>query len=167
MQPRDVTSPINGLDHAEEANTTHSNPPTQDPLPAGWEYRLTSNGRAYFIDHNKRTTTWQDPRKSNHPSQQPDGLPEGWEIGSAENGRTYFINHNTRTTTWEDPRAATEDSSGARGDDAVVTKKSDDGLSSAEETGLERIEMKGTGVKKDPGCSLDRATSSSPLRARL
>ncbi|RKP10065.1 E3 ubiquitin-protein ligase RSP5 [Thamnocephalis sphaerospora] len=32
------------------------------PLPAGWEMRLTSNARVYFVDHNTKTTTWDDPR---------------------------------------------------------------------------------------------------------
>ncbi|KAF9241124.1 hypothetical protein BU15DRAFT_87357 [Melanogaster broomeanus] len=32
------------------------------PLPSGWEMRLTSTGRVYFVDHNTRTTTWDDPR---------------------------------------------------------------------------------------------------------
>lgn len=32
------------------------------PLPPGWELRRTSEGKNYFIDHNKRTTTWEDPR---------------------------------------------------------------------------------------------------------
>jgi E3 ubiquitin-protein ligase NEDD4 len=28
------------------------------PLPSGWEMRLTSTGRVYFVDHNTKTTTW-------------------------------------------------------------------------------------------------------------
>jgi E3 ubiquitin-protein ligase NEDD4 len=28
------------------------------PLPTGWEMRLTSNARVYFVDHNTKTTTW-------------------------------------------------------------------------------------------------------------
>ena len=31
-------------------------------LPAGWDMRLTPTGRMYFIDHNTKTTTWDDPR---------------------------------------------------------------------------------------------------------
>ncbi|KAK5747794.1 hypothetical protein LTS12_022149 [Elasticomyces elasticus] len=30
-------------------------------LPAGWERRHTPEGRAYFVNHNTRTTTWVDP----------------------------------------------------------------------------------------------------------
>ncbi|KAJ2249108.1 hypothetical protein GGI13_004397, partial [Coemansia sp. RSA 455] len=32
------------------------------PLPSGWEMRLTAQGRVYFVDHNTKTTTWDDPR---------------------------------------------------------------------------------------------------------
>ncbi|ORZ06051.1 E3 ubiquitin-protein ligase RSP5 [Absidia repens] len=35
---------------------------TLGPLPSGWEMRLTSTGRVYFVDHNTKTTTWDDPR---------------------------------------------------------------------------------------------------------
>lgn len=32
------------------------------PLPSGWEMRLTTSGRVYFVDHTTKTTTWDDPR---------------------------------------------------------------------------------------------------------
>jgi E3 ubiquitin-protein ligase NEDD4 len=32
------------------------------PLPSGWELRLTSTARVYFVDHNTKLTTWDDPR---------------------------------------------------------------------------------------------------------
>ncbi|XP_030745909.1 E3 ubiquitin-protein ligase NEDD4 isoform X6 [Sitophilus oryzae] len=35
------------------------------PLPEGWEERLHTDGRIFFIDHNTRTTQWDDPRLSN------------------------------------------------------------------------------------------------------
>ncbi|GLV43423.1 Nedd4 [Carabus blaptoides fortunei] len=35
------------------------------PLPEGWEERVHSDGRTFFIDHNTRTTQWEDPRLSN------------------------------------------------------------------------------------------------------
>ncbi|KAG2112309.1 uncharacterized protein F5147DRAFT_684598, partial [Suillus discolor] len=35
-------------------------------LPSGWEMRHTSTGRMYFVDHNTRTTTWDDPRFSSN-----------------------------------------------------------------------------------------------------
>lgn len=37
-------------------------PPPLGPLPAGWEMRFTADSRAYFVDHNTRNTTWNDPR---------------------------------------------------------------------------------------------------------
>lgn len=35
------------------------------PLPEGWEERVHSDGRIFFIDHNTRTTQWEDPRMLN------------------------------------------------------------------------------------------------------
>ncbi|CAH8554166.1 unnamed protein product [Schistosoma turkestanicum] len=32
------------------------------PLPPGWEERVHSNGRIFYINHNARTTQWEDPR---------------------------------------------------------------------------------------------------------
>ena len=34
----------------------------EDPLPNGWEMRYTADGVRYFVDHNTRSTTFQDPR---------------------------------------------------------------------------------------------------------
>ncbi|KAI9326055.1 hypothetical protein DFJ73DRAFT_767125 [Zopfochytrium polystomum] len=35
---------------------------TLGPLPSGWEMRITNNNRVYFVDHNSKITTWDDPR---------------------------------------------------------------------------------------------------------
>ncbi|CAE6433347.1 unnamed protein product [Rhizoctonia solani] len=43
------------------------------PLPSGWEMRLTSTARVYFVDHNTKTTTWDDPRL---PSTLDAGVPQ-------------------------------------------------------------------------------------------
>ncbi|XP_053200656.1 NEDD4-like E3 ubiquitin-protein ligase WWP2 [Panonychus citri] len=32
------------------------------PLPKGWEIRYTKEGEKYFVDHNRKSTTFQDPR---------------------------------------------------------------------------------------------------------
>jgi len=34
----------------------------EDPLPEGWEMRYTAEGVRYFVDHNTKSTTFQDPR---------------------------------------------------------------------------------------------------------
>ncbi|KAL5964640.1 E3 ubiquitin-protein ligase NEDD4-like, partial [Taenia solium] len=36
--------------------------PVLGPLPPGWEERVHSNGRIFYINHNARTTQWEDPR---------------------------------------------------------------------------------------------------------
>ncbi|XP_061409887.1 E3 ubiquitin-protein ligase NEDD4-like isoform X3 [Lethenteron reissneri] len=82
-------------------------------LPAGWEMRFAPNGRPFFIDHNNRTTTWEDPRLKvpvhmrMRPSLDPSELgplPPGWEERTHSDGRTFYIDHNTKNTQWEDPR---------------------------------------------------------------
>ncbi|KAJ7410789.1 NEDD4-like E3 ubiquitin-protein ligase WWP1 [Willisornis vidua] len=72
------------------------------PLPPGWERRVDSNERVYFVNHNTKTTQWEDPRTQGLQNEDP--LPEGWEIRYTREGVRYFVDHNTRTTTFNDPR---------------------------------------------------------------
>ncbi|KAK8404270.1 hypothetical protein O3P69_000376, partial [Scylla paramamosain] len=90
MLPRGWTSQVapNGrvffIDHINKQTTwidprsgMPSSPPNQrhannlkhedelGPLPEGWEQRVHTDGRIFFIDHKKRTTTWEDPRLLN------------------------------------------------------------------------------------------------------
>ncbi|XP_060115785.1 E3 ubiquitin-protein ligase NEDD4 [Heteronotia binoei] len=83
------------------------------PLPKGWEVRNAPSGRPFFIDHNTKTTTWEDPRlklpahvrrKASLDPGELGPLPPGWEERNHTDGRTFFINHNTKRTQWEDPR---------------------------------------------------------------
>lgn len=87
--------------------------PESGSLPAGWEVRSAPNGRPFFIDHNTKTTTWEDPRlripvqMRRRPSLDPSDLgplPPGWEERVHSDSRIFYIDHNTRTTQWEDPR---------------------------------------------------------------
>jgi len=85
-----------------------------DPLPAGWEARRTpdvdgSEGRVYFVNHNKRETSWHDPRsgileKWEEDAKEKGELPKGWEVKWGEDGKKYFVDHNERKTTRDDPR---------------------------------------------------------------
>ncbi|XP_073719715.1 NEDD4-like E3 ubiquitin-protein ligase WWP1 [Misgurnus anguillicaudatus] len=72
------------------------------PLPPGWERRVDTNDRVYFVNHNTKTTQWEDPRTQGLQNEEP--LPEGWEIRYTREGVRYFVDHNTRTTTFSDPR---------------------------------------------------------------
>ncbi|XP_055959261.1 E3 ubiquitin-protein ligase HECW2 [Patella vulgata] len=36
----------------------------EEPLPAGWEARVDSHGRIFYIDHINRQTTWQRPQSN-------------------------------------------------------------------------------------------------------
>ncbi|XP_077319070.1 E3 ubiquitin-protein ligase NEDD4-like isoform X21 [Lithobates pipiens] len=85
----------------------------QSFLPPGWEMRIAPNGRPFFIDHNTKTTTWEDPRlkfpvhmrtKASLNPNDLGPLPPGWEERIHIDGRTFYIDHNTKITQWEDPR---------------------------------------------------------------
>uniref|UniRef100_A0A3P8XWG1 HECT-type E3 ubiquitin transferase n=1 Tax=Esox lucius TaxID=8010 RepID=A0A3P8XWG1_ESOLU len=102
--------------------------PQQSFLPPGWEMRIAPNGRPFFIDHNSRLTTWEDPRlkypvhlrtKSSMDPGDLGPLPPGWEERVHADGRTFYIDHknnfnntfsvilsplDTKATQWEDPR---------------------------------------------------------------
>lgn len=56
-------------------NSTMTQQPVSQlgPLPSGWEMRLTNTARVYFVDHNTKTTTWDDPRL---PSSLDQGVPQ-------------------------------------------------------------------------------------------
>ena len=43
-----------------------------EPLPQGWEEKMTESGKVYFVDHNKMETTWEDPRFGAGPGKCPD-----------------------------------------------------------------------------------------------
>ncbi|KAJ0069455.1 hypothetical protein NL108_006047, partial [Boleophthalmus pectinirostris] len=78
------------------------------PLPPGWEKRQ-DNGRMYFVNHNTRTTQWDDPRTQGLVKEHP--LPPGWEMKYTPEGVRYFVDHNSRTTTFKDPRPGFESGS--------------------------------------------------------
>ncbi|KAG5298333.1 E3 ubiquitin-protein ligase pub1 [Histoplasma ohiense] len=61
--------------NANGNNTTIQQQPVSQlgPLPSGWEMRLTNTARVYFVDHNTKTTTWDDPRL---PSSLDQGVPQ-------------------------------------------------------------------------------------------
>jgi len=88
-----------------------------EPLPPGWTMKVTPEGRAFFIDHATRTTSWTDPRTGRQTEdpgaaervarQSVSGLgalPEGWVEKTLPNGKIFFVDHINKRTTWEDPR---------------------------------------------------------------
>jgi E3 ubiquitin-protein ligase NEDD4 len=64
-----------GPQNAGGSNATIQQQPVSQlgPLPSGWEMRLTNTARVYFVDHNTKTTTWDDPRL---PSSLDQGVPQ-------------------------------------------------------------------------------------------
>ncbi|XP_035012055.1 NEDD4-like E3 ubiquitin-protein ligase WWP2 isoform X1 [Hippoglossus stenolepis] len=86
-------------------------PVENDPLgglPPGWEKRQ-DNGRIYFVNHNTRTTQWDDPRTQGMIKEHP--LPPGWEMKYTAEGVRYFVDHNLLSTTFKDPRPGFESGS--------------------------------------------------------
>lgn len=94
-------------------NTAQPNP----PLPPGWEMRTDPQGRPFFIDHNSKTTTYEDPRGNvaspQPPHQQPapdngtqrsGSLPPGWEITYDAQGKVYYVDHVNKVGSYDDPR---------------------------------------------------------------
>ncbi|KAM9618644.1 BAG family molecular chaperone regulator 3 isoform 1-T1 [Trichechus inunguis] len=57
----------------------------RDPLPPGWEIKIDpQTGWPFFVDHNSRTTTWNDPRV---PPEGPKGTPASANGPSREGSR--------------------------------------------------------------------------------
>uniref|UniRef100_A0A8C4H814 HECT-type E3 ubiquitin transferase n=1 Tax=Dicentrarchus labrax TaxID=13489 RepID=A0A8C4H814_DICLA len=131
-RPRSLSSPTvtlstplegaNNIQVRRAVKDTFSNPQSPQPspysspksqhktqqsfLPPGWEMRIAPNGRPFFIDHNSRTTTWEDPRLKypvhmrNKNSMEPGDLgplPPGWEERVHSDGRTFYIDHSKTT----------------------------------------------------------------------
>uniref|UniRef100_A0A673N0R0 E3 ubiquitin-protein ligase n=1 Tax=Sinocyclocheilus rhinocerous TaxID=307959 RepID=A0A673N0R0_9TELE len=82
---------------------THAHTPEHAGLmPAGWEVRSAPNGRPFFIDHNTKTTTWDDPwlkvpvhvrRRVSLDPTDLGPLPPGWEERVHSDGRIFYIDH--------------------------------------------------------------------------
>lgn len=103
VRPEESSQPSSGAEATPEFGS----------LPQGWEVRSAPNGRPFFIDHNTKTTTWDDPRlrvpvrMRRTASLDPNDLgplPPGWEERIHSDGRIFYIDHKTKTTQWEDPR---------------------------------------------------------------
>lgn len=66
-QQRDDASPnhesADNEDNGDEYEVPVA-PPTVKPLPLGWEEKTDAKGRAFFVDHINRLTTWTDPRQA-------------------------------------------------------------------------------------------------------
>ena len=80
---------------ATPANVSSNAREDQDePLPPGWERRVNNLGREFYIDYNRRLTTWSRPRQAGYQpphitnvsppivtdhATTTSGLPSGWE----------------------------------------------------------------------------------------
>ncbi|XP_022235434.1 membrane-associated guanylate kinase, WW and PDZ domain-containing protein 1-like, partial [Limulus polyphemus] len=74
------------------------------PLPVNWEKAYTETGETYFIDYNRRTSQWLDPRLQRIQKKTNDEeLPYGWEKIDDPHYGTYYIDHVNRRTQYENP----------------------------------------------------------------
>ncbi|XP_025000325.1 E3 ubiquitin-protein ligase NEDD4-like isoform X9 [Gallus gallus] len=110
---KDILSNPQSLQPSPYSSPKPQNKVAQSFLPPGWEMRIAPNSRPFFIDHNTKTTTWEDPRLKfpvhlrSKASLNPDDLgplPPGWEERIHLDGRMFYIDHNNKITQWEDPR---------------------------------------------------------------
>ncbi|XP_074131267.1 pleckstrin homology domain-containing family A member 7 isoform X2 [Sminthopsis crassicaudata] len=78
----------------------------RDSLPEHWSYGVCRDGRVFFIDDQRRCTTWLHPRTGepvNSGHMIRSDLPRGWEEGFSEEGASYFVDHNQQTTAFRHP----------------------------------------------------------------
>lgn len=65
----------------------------RDPLPPGWEIKIDpQTGWPFFVDHNSRTTTWNDPRVPPEGPKVSRARDPTWTVkgpGRAGSGRGY------------------------------------------------------------------------------
>ncbi|CAH1790465.1 unnamed protein product [Owenia fusiformis] len=62
------TSSRRSSHHARQIAFQRVDPlPGEEPLPPGWEVRIDSHGRKFYIDHINRQTTWTRPRAQQVP----------------------------------------------------------------------------------------------------
>eukprot|EP00040_Diaphanoeca_grandis_P018826 m.99043 g.99043 ORF g.99043 m.99043 type:complete len:417 (-) comp27127_c1_seq1:59-1309(-) len=68
------------------------------------EMQTDHSGRAYFINHNTRQTSWEDPRlQPGFFGLRGDGLPPGVERHFGPNNQVYYLDHRTKTSSWHPP----------------------------------------------------------------
>lgn len=61
MSQYSTASNVSGMKTQSPTMTMANN--DNDPLPLGWEVKIDPHtGWPFFVDHNNRTTTWNDPR---------------------------------------------------------------------------------------------------------
>jgi len=108
---------------------------SEDELPAGWEERVTADGRVYYANHSQHTTQWQHPA-TGKKKRVAGELPYGWERKVTDSNHIYYVDHVNNKTTYTDPRLAfaVEDRGGCN----ETAKQRYDGSSSAQQVLLGR-----------------------------
>lgn len=66
----------------QTSNSAQTESQDRRPLPAGWDLKFAPNGKPYFVDHNSRRTTWDDPREPLPTREDGQARPAG--VGPSE-----------------------------------------------------------------------------------
>ncbi|KAK3085657.1 hypothetical protein FSP39_006774 [Pinctada imbricata] len=78
---------------------------SEDELPAGWEERVTLDGKVYYANHENQATQWHHPTTGKKKEVKGD-LPYGWEKKVSDEGLVFYVDHINKKTTYTDPRLA-------------------------------------------------------------
>ncbi|KAL5021483.1 hypothetical protein ScPMuIL_000638 [Solemya velum] len=81
---------------------------SEDELPAGWEERVTLDGKVFYANHDTRVTQWTHPLTKKKKIVRGE-LPYGWERRLKEDGIVYYVDTINKKTTYTDPRLAFAD----------------------------------------------------------
>eukprot|EP01006_Ploeotia_vitrea_P026956 TRINITY_DN59864_c0_g1_i1.p1 TRINITY_DN59864_c0_g1~~TRINITY_DN59864_c0_g1_i1.p1 ORF type:complete len:392 (-),score=25.58 TRINITY_DN59864_c0_g1_i1:142-1293(-) len=64
-----------------------SNSHAAAPLPPGWDCQISDDGRPFYLNHNTKTTQWEDPRLTHgNPQMAPPDGGSGWNDVAANYG---------------------------------------------------------------------------------
>lgn len=99
--PNVRSATITRLPSLPERTFRYSRVETEEPLPPNWEARRDAHGRIFYIDHEKRTTTWIRPIY--HPNitnnqQRNSGQTNQLIQSSSSSGGSHPLTNTTTTT---------------------------------------------------------------------
>ena len=83
----------NSLNIINKLHNLNKKSSSDEELPDGWEKRVDSVGRTYYLDHTTRSTFWELPYS----------LPCGWHMCRHPSGCVYYVHYLTGTISWQRP----------------------------------------------------------------
>ena len=104
QQNHKPTDPSQSAGPQQNPNLHEDTTAEAESLPPGWEEGHTSEGKAFYINHDMKTTMWERPSTKKAIEGEP--LSPGWEEWHTSEGRTYYVDYNTKNKTWTAPLKA-------------------------------------------------------------